>query len=381
MAYRFALQRPTVLMVIMAIVCLFGLASLMRVPIQLIPDLDPRIVTVQTVWPGANPQDVEREILIEQEEFLRNVPGLERMISTSSFGQGSIELEFPFGMDINEALIRTSNALSQVPRYPENVDEPRISTESMSQNAFAFYSIMPLPGNPQGVRIREETDWLGGSPAEVCRFANIAGSESGFRWQHGDSADPARALDDALDRALTWMERCAKSHGHGQSYDHHAVFGVLAWLVAWELVNELLWENEYLEANPWLFPAICLPFSLLVGLLIKYRQAPTTLDEGLYHADGQILDEVYVYGSFLQSRMAHAGVRCSNCHDPHTARPVLAGNAVCTQCHNPAMLGGEVGGEMGPIRIMRGADHEHDLQMVCGELKAWWPSAPHMDEP
>ncbi|MGD8346854.1 MAG: efflux RND transporter permease subunit, partial [Lysobacterales bacterium] len=146
MAYRFALQRPTVLMVIMAIVCLFGLASLMRVPIQLIPDLDPRIVTVQTIWPGANPQDVEREILIEQEEFLRNVPGLERMISTSSFGQGSIELEFPFGMDINEALIRTSNALSQVPRYPENVDEPRISTESMSQNAFAFYSIMPLPG-------------------------------------------------------------------------------------------------------------------------------------------------------------------------------------------------------------------------------------------
>ena len=42
MAYRFALQRPTVLMVVMAIVCLFGLASLMRVPIQLIPDLDPR---------------------------------------------------------------------------------------------------------------------------------------------------------------------------------------------------------------------------------------------------------------------------------------------------------------------------------------------------
>jgi H+/Cl- antiporter ClcA len=57
--------------------------------------------------------------------------------------------------------------------------------------------------------------------------------------------------------------------------------GVLAWLVAWELVNELLWENEYLEANPWLFPAICLPFSLLVGLLIKYRQAPTTLDESM----------------------------------------------------------------------------------------------------
>ncbi|MEJ2298877.1 MAG: efflux RND transporter permease subunit [Woeseiaceae bacterium] len=195
MAYRFALQRPTVLMVIMAIVCLFGLASLMRVPIQLIPDLDPRIVTVQTVWPGANPQDVEREILIEQEEFLRNVPGLERMISTSSFGQGSIELEFPFGMDINEALIRTSNALSQVPRYPENVDEPRISTESMSQNAFAFYSIMPLPGNPQGVRIREETDWLEDNvQSRIERVPGVASAivGGGTRRQVNIYLDPAR---------------------------------------------------------------------------------------------------------------------------------------------------------------------------------------------
>jgi len=194
-AYRFALQRPTILMVVIAIVCLFGIAALLRVPIQLIPDLDPRIVSVQTVWPGANPQDVEREILIEQEEFLRNVPGLERMISTSSFGQGSIELEFPFGMDINEALIRTSNALSQVPRYPENVDEPRISTESMSQNSFAFYSIMPLPGNPRGVRIREETDWLEDNvKTRIERVPGVASADvgGGTRRQVNIYLDPAR---------------------------------------------------------------------------------------------------------------------------------------------------------------------------------------------
>jgi H+/Cl- antiporter ClcA len=56
---------------------------------------------------------------------------------------------------------------------------------------------------------------------------------------------------------------------------------VLAWLIVFEVVNRLLWENEYVLANPWLFPAICLPFSLLVGLLVKYRHAPTTLDESL----------------------------------------------------------------------------------------------------
>ncbi len=59
------------------------------------------------------------------------------------------------------------------------------------------------------------------------------------------------------------------------------------------------------------------------------------LDEGLYHADGQILDEVYVYGSFLQSKMHAEGVTCSNCHDPHSARLLFEGNALCAQCHLP----------------------------------------------
>lgn len=62
--------------------------------------------------------------------------------------------------------------------------------------------------------------------------------------------------------------------------------------------------------------------------------SPALLDAGLYHADGQILDEVYVYGSFLQSKMHDSGVACSNCHDAHSGRLLLEGDAVCTQCHN-----------------------------------------------
>lgn len=64
--------------------------------------------------------------------------------------------------------------------------------------------------------------------------------------------------------------------------------------------------------------------------------APALLEPGLYHADGQIEGEVYEYGSFLQSRMFHAGVTCSNCHDPHTLRRRAEGNALCGQCHLPA---------------------------------------------
>ena len=64
--------------------------------------------------------------------------------------------------------------------------------------------------------------------------------------------------------------------------------------------------------------------------------SPALLDAGIYHADGQILDEVYVYGSFLQSRMHKAGVTCGDCHEPHSAELRTQGNALCMGCHNEA---------------------------------------------
>jgi tetratricopeptide (TPR) repeat protein len=59
------------------------------------------------------------------------------------------------------------------------------------------------------------------------------------------------------------------------------------------------------------------------------------LDQGLYFPDGQQQDEVYEYGSFLQSRMYMAGVSCGNCHDPHTARIAGAPDNACARCHSP----------------------------------------------
>ncbi len=63
---------------------------------------------------------------------------------------------------------------------------------------------------------------------------------------------------------------------------------------------------------------------------------PALLEPGLYHADGQIDGEVFEYGSFVQSRMFHAGVTCSNCHEPHAATLRAEGNSLCAQCHMPA---------------------------------------------
>ncbi len=62
---------------------------------------------------------------------------------------------------------------------------------------------------------------------------------------------------------------------------------------------------------------------------------PEALRAGLYHADGQQLDEVYEYGSFRQSKMYQRGVRCTDCHNPHSGKIRAEGNAVCAQCHRP----------------------------------------------
>lgn len=130
------------------ITTLLGLVAVFNIPVQMIPDLEVRTITVQTGWPGATPQDVEKEILIEQERFLRSLPNLKRMVSFAEMGQANIELEFPFGVDANDALIRVNNALSQVPAYPENVDQPRLFSSSFSGNAFMYFILKPIKGNP-----------------------------------------------------------------------------------------------------------------------------------------------------------------------------------------------------------------------------------------
>ena len=125
-------KHGTLMAVFTLIVCVLGIVAAVKIPVQMIPDLEVRTISVYTKWPGATPQDVEKEIIIEQEEHLRSIPSLLRIVSTASFGTARIELEFPFGVDLNDTLINVSNALSQVPAYPNNVNEPRIYSTSFS---------------------------------------------------------------------------------------------------------------------------------------------------------------------------------------------------------------------------------------------------------
>jgi len=154
------IKNGKLLTVIVLIIVVLGLAAAQRIPVQMIPDLDVRTISVITGWPGATPQDIEKEILIEQERYLRSVPNLARMESLADTGQASIQLEFPFGVDVNETLIEVSNALSQVSNYPENVDQPRLYSSSFSENAFMYFAVTPLPGNPLALDMDMVTDFI-----------------------------------------------------------------------------------------------------------------------------------------------------------------------------------------------------------------------------
>ncbi len=178
--FEFIIKNGVIVTVAILIVCLFGSLAIFRVPVQMIPDLDVRAVTVKTDWPGATPQDIEKEIIIEQEEFLTAIPGLERIIATANTGSAEIELEFSHGADINEVLIRVNNALSQVPAYPENVDQPRILTSSISSTAFMYFRVQPLSGNPKNVDMELMLDFIEDNVKP--RFERVPGVAQADVW-------------------------------------------------------------------------------------------------------------------------------------------------------------------------------------------------------
>ena len=129
---RSAIERPVTVISLLTLLSFFGALSIFRLPIQLTPDVSPPTITVETSWPGASPVEVESEIVEEQEEVLKRIAGLEEMASTARLGSSEIKLEFSVGTDLDQALVRVANQLSQVPRYPDTADQPIVSTSNAS---------------------------------------------------------------------------------------------------------------------------------------------------------------------------------------------------------------------------------------------------------
>ena len=118
---------------------LFGCVALLRMPMQLTPEVQTPTITVETKWPGASPQEIERQIIIEQEEQLKSVEGLTKLSSESSDSTGRITLEFHVEIDMSKAVVDVIGRLEQVPEYPEDADKPVISTSNSSDRPIAWF--------------------------------------------------------------------------------------------------------------------------------------------------------------------------------------------------------------------------------------------------
>jgi HAE1 family hydrophobic/amphiphilic exporter-1 len=133
-----SIRYPVTTTVGVILLVLFGTLALLRIPVQLVPNVEEPKVTVTTVWPGASPQEIEREIVDEQEEQLKNLEGLLKMESECSDSVGRIVLTFPVGTPVEAAAVRVSNKLDQVLEYPTDVKKPVITTVDLDSSAISW---------------------------------------------------------------------------------------------------------------------------------------------------------------------------------------------------------------------------------------------------
>ncbi|MCA9133092.1 MAG: efflux RND transporter permease subunit, partial [Planctomycetales bacterium] len=132
-------QNPVKVTVGVLLVALFGFVALMRMPMQLTPEVQTPTITVETRWPGASPQEIEQEIIVEQEEQLKGVEGLTKMSSESSDSVGRITLEFLVGTKMESSVVDVIGRLEQVPEYPEDADKPVITTANANNSPIAWF--------------------------------------------------------------------------------------------------------------------------------------------------------------------------------------------------------------------------------------------------
>ena len=144
---KLAVTKPTAILAVVIVIMISGILALQRIPIQLIPDVTKPIIIVSTIWPGASPAEVEREITIPQEEKLKGLSGLARIISRSQYGESEIELEFAIGQDPQEMLLLVSNRLDQVERYPLEADKPQLKRSRSEDSAIAWFILTRNEGN------------------------------------------------------------------------------------------------------------------------------------------------------------------------------------------------------------------------------------------
>lgn len=148
---RISIQRPVAVISAVLMAIMFGVIALQTIPIQLAPDVRKPIINIRTAWFGAAPAEIEREIINEQEEVLQGLENLESLRASARNNSGEVTLEFAIGTDMSRALLLTANRLDRVGSYPDEANEPELSTASSEDNPIAWFRIYPAEGNTRSI--------------------------------------------------------------------------------------------------------------------------------------------------------------------------------------------------------------------------------------
>ncbi len=148
---RFFIHKPVTVAVGVILIVMFGFIGFQKLPVQLTPDVETPLITVNTAWYGATPYEIEKEIIEKQEKVLKGLQGLTEMESSSYNGLGTITLSFKIGTNLDDALLRVSNKMSEVGNYPENVTKPTIESSGANSSPIIWMMLKTTPGNTEPI--------------------------------------------------------------------------------------------------------------------------------------------------------------------------------------------------------------------------------------
>ena len=149
---RFSILKPVTILAGIIMVLMFGIISLNRLPYQLSPTVIEPEIQVTTTWRGATPYEIEREIIEEQEDTLKGLPDLIEMESEARNSRGSVTLRFKVGTSVEEALLRVSNKINEVPSYPAGVDNPVVNASGATASPVIWMILKTAEGNERSVQ-------------------------------------------------------------------------------------------------------------------------------------------------------------------------------------------------------------------------------------
>lgn len=144
---KISIERPIAIVAAIFMTIVLGFVALDRIPIQLAPDVNKPVITVSTLWYGASPYEVEREIVNRQEEVLKGIEGAKRLESKAQEGRSEVTIEFSPDINMDRALLLVSNRLNQIEGYPSDAGEPSLDTAGLDDNAIAWFILTKTTGN------------------------------------------------------------------------------------------------------------------------------------------------------------------------------------------------------------------------------------------